>query len=163
MEEEKTKRKEKKDFMFLKRSATIESSTRLNFNKSTRRLSTESLMSCGFRRPRTETAMSSIQNQQVDFWKRHFDPRTNVSWTEFRSAFLQDYGNVIYDFSPKRVNWILSIVHMDIFEGRDLIYKMHYDKYCGKSSKNPDRLWMKVKQYATERIFREGLVESLFE
>lgn len=144
--------------MFLKRSATIES-----FSKTRRRLSTESLMNCGFRRPRTDSEMSSIQNQQIDFWTRHFDPRTNVSWTEFRSAFLQDYGTLIYDFSPKRVNWILSIIHMDIFEGRDFIYKMHYDRYCGKTTKNPDRLWLKVKQYATERIFREGVVESLFE
>lgn len=128
-------------------------------NKTQRRTSSEDLI------PRTVISQiereSSIENQREDFWKRHFETRANVPWSEFRSSFLQDYRTCILEFSSNRVNWFLSLLHMEVFEGRECIYRTQYDRYCGKSHKNPDQLWEKIKQYATERIFREGVVESL--
>ncbi|XP_078355320.1 uncharacterized protein LOC144639930 [Oculina patagonica] len=97
-----------------------------------------------------------------DFWTRHFEGYNSISWRSFRAAFLEDYGAVIHDFAPQRIHWILSIVHTDIFAAADDIHKLYYDKFCGKSE-HPDRLWLKIKEYASERIFREGVIESMFE
>ena len=97
-----------------------------------------------------------------DFWLRHFDGENSVSWKTFRAAFLEDYGSVIHEFAPHRMHWILTIVHTDIFGSVEDIHKLYYEKFCGKS-KNPDRLWIKIKEYASERIFREGVIESMFE
>jgi len=110
-----------------------------------------------------ERAWSRVSTMHSDeFWARHFDGYNSVSWKSFRAAFLQDYGALIHDFAPKRIHWILSIVHTDIFAAKENIHKLYYDKFCGRSE-NPDRLWLKIKEYASERIFREGVIESMFE
>ncbi|EDO37774.1 predicted protein [Nematostella vectensis] len=132
--------------------------------KSHRRISMDSISNFSLhRRTRASSQLTTIQDKELDFWVRHFPTRNDVPWEEFRAAFIDDYGTLILEFAPCRLNWIMSILQMNIFEGRDNIYKMHYDKYCGKNDKNPDKLWLKVKKYASERIFREGVVESMFE
>ena len=65
---------------------------------------------------------------------------------------------MIHEFAPKRVQWILYIVHTDIFAAQDDIHKFYCDKFCCKSKK-PDRLREKIEDYASERIFREGVIE----
>lgn len=126
--------------------------------KSNRAVSMESLTLRG--RERAWSRVSTIHSD--DFWARHFNGHNSVSWKSFRAAFLEDYGAVIHDFAPKRIHWILSIVHTDIFAAADDIHKLYYDKFCGRSE-HPDRLWLKIKEYASERIFREGVIESMFE
>ena len=111
-------------------------------------------------RSRTASRLSTINSK--DFWQRHFDGDKLISWKRFRAAFLEDYGSMIHEFAPKRIHWILYIVHTDIFAAQDDIHKLYYDKFCGKS-KTPDRLWEKIKEYASERIFREGVIESMLE
>ena len=126
--------------------------------RSNRAASMESLTLRG--RERAWSRVSTMHSEE--FWARHFDGYNSVSWKSFRAAFLQDYGAVIHDFAPKRIHWILSIVHTDIFAAKDNIHKLYYDKFCGRSE-HPDRLWLKIKEYASERIFREGVIESMFE
>lgn len=126
--------------------------------KSNRAVSTESLTLRS--RERAWSRVSAIHSDE--FWARHFDGQNSVSWRSFRAAFLEDYGAVIQDFAPKRIHWILSIVHTDIFAAADNIHKLYYDKFCGRSE-HPDCLWLKIKEYASERIFREGVIESMFE
>lgn len=126
--------------------------------KSYKAVSTESLTLRG--RERAWSRISAMHSD--DFWARHFDGYNSISWRSFRAAFLEDYGAVIHDFAPQRIHWILSIVHTDIFAAADDIHKLYYDKFCGKSE-HPDRLWLKIKEYASERIFREGVIESMFE
>lgn len=126
--------------------------------KSNKAASMESLTLRG--RERAWSRVSTMHSD--DFWARHFEGHNSVSWKRFRSAFLEDYGAVIHDFAPKRIHWILSIVHTDIFAATDDIHKLYYDKFCGRSE-HPDRLWLKIKEYASERIFREGVIESMFE
>lgn len=128
-------------------------------NKTHRRMSSESLISSALI-PQIERQPSS-DNQKEDFWKRHFEARANVPWAEFRSSFFDDYGTAIREFSSNRVNWFLTLLHMEVFEGRECIYRTQYNRYCGRSNNNPDQLWEKLKEYATERIFREGVAESL--
>lgn len=41
---------------------------------------------------------------------------------------------------------------MDIFGLVEDIYKLYYEKFCGKF-KNLDCLWIKIKEYVFERIF----------
>ncbi|XP_044173856.1 uncharacterized protein LOC122957648 isoform X2 [Acropora millepora] len=98
-----------------------------------------------------------------DFWDRNFAGQISVLWKPFRAAFLEDYGSLIQEFAPKRINWILTIIHNDIFCGEDAIHKRYYDKFCGKANQHLDRFWLKVTEYASERIFREGVIESMFE
>ena len=112
-------------------------------------------------RERSSSRLSTIMHQE-DFWVRHFDGTNSIAWKTFRAAFLEDYGCLIQEFAPKRIHWILTIVHKDIFAAADDIHKLYYDKFCGKSN-HPDRLWIKIKEYASERIFREGVIESMFE
>lgn len=112
------------------------------------------------RRERSSSRLST--NHTDDFWDRHFDGSNSISWKSFRAAFLEDYGCLIQEFAPQRVHWILTIVHKDIFAAKDDIHRLYYDKFCGRSN-HPDRLWMKIKEYASERIFREGVIESMFE
>lgn len=112
-------------------------------------------------RERSSSRLSTIIHEE-DFWDRHFDGTNSISWKTFRAAFLADYGCLIQEFAPKRIHWILTIVHKDIFAAADDIHKLYYDKFCGKSN-HPDRLWKKIKEYASERIFREGVIESMFE
>ena len=126
--------------------------------KSNRAVSMESLTLRG--RERAWSRVSTIHSDE--FWARHFDGQNSVSWEIFRAAFLDDYGAVIHDFAPKRIHWILSIVHTDIFAAADNIHKLYYDKFCGRCE-HPDCLWLKIKEYASERIFREGVIESMFE
>ena len=111
-------------------------------------------------RERTLSRTSTMHDE--DFWERHFGESNSISWKRFRAAFLEDYGCVIQEFAPQRIHWILTIVHKDIFASADDIHKLYYDKFCGKSH-HPDRLWVKIKEYASERIFREGVIESMFE
>jgi len=111
-------------------------------------------------RQRASSRASTMHTE--DFWERHFDGSNSIAWTRFRAAFLEDYGCLIQEFAPQRIHWILTIVHQDIFAAADDIHKLYYDKFCGKSG-HPDRLWVKIKEYATERIFREGVIESMFE
>lgn len=114
--------------------------------------------------PRREKLLPKIKTTHTeDFWDRHFAGRISVLWKTFRAAFLEDYGSLIQEFAPQRINWILTIIHNDIFSGEDAIHKLYYDKFCGKANQHPDQLWLKVKEYATERIFREGVIESMFE
>ena len=99
-----------------------------------------------------------------DFWYRHFEGKDSVSWKTFRAAFLEDYNCLIQEFAPRRVNWILTIIHNDIFASADDIHKLYYDKFCGKDDHpQPDHLWRKIKEYASERVFREGVIESMLE
>ncbi|KAJ7387128.1 hypothetical protein OS493_004093 [Desmophyllum pertusum] len=126
--------------------------------KSCRAVSMESLPLRG--RERAWSRVSTMHSD--DFWTRHFGGNNLISWKCFRAAFLEDYGSMIHDFAPQRMHWILSIVHTDIFAAADNIHKLYYDKFCGKSE-HPDRLWLTIKEYASERIFREGVIESMFE
>ena len=126
--------------------------------KSNRAVSVESFTLYG--RERASSRVSTMHSD--DFWARHFDGHNSAPWKSFRAAFLEDYGAVIHEFAPKRIHWILSIVHTDIFASKDDIHKLYYNKFCGKSE-HPDRLWLKIKEYASERIFREGVIESMFE
>ena len=112
------------------------------------------------RRERASSRASTMHSE--DFWERHFEGCNSISWKSFRAAFLEDYGHLIQEFAPQRIHWILTIVHKDIFAAADDIHKLYYDKFCGKSH-HPDRLWLKIKEYASERIFREGVIESMFE
>ena len=116
---------------------------------------------CGRERTWSRSSAAPVLHS-TDFWDRHFDGTNSVSWKTFRAAFLDDYGCVIQEFAPQRIHWILTIVHKDIFAAANDIHKLYYDKFCGKS-RHPDRLWVNIKQYAAERIFREGVIESMFE
>lgn len=102
-----------------------------------------------------------ITEQTEEFWRRHFDARPRVDWTEFRVAFLNDYGKQLREFSRERFYWILNILHVEVFGGSDVTDKNDYDRFCGHST-DPDRFWLKVKEYAIDRIFKEGVAESLF-
>ncbi|PFX31690.1 hypothetical protein AWC38_SpisGene3468 [Stylophora pistillata] len=127
-------------------------------DKSFKAMSMESLTL----RKRERSCSRPSPMNSADFWLRHFDGENSVSWRTFRAAFLEDYGSVIQEFAPNRMHWILTIVHTDIFGAAEDIHKLYYEKFCGKSE-NPDRIWIKVKEYASERIFREGVIESMFE
>lgn len=113
------------------------------------------------RRDKSSPKMKTTHTE--DFWDRNFAGQISVLWKPFRAAFLQDYGSLIQEFAPKRINWILTIIHNDIFCGEDAIHKRYYDKFCGKANQHLDRFWLKVTEYASERIFREGVIESMFQ
>lgn len=138
---------------------TTEKKLELTKKQSYRAVSMESVTLCGRER---SCSRQSTRMHSEDFWVRHFDGKNSISWKSFRAAFLEDYGSVIHEFAPQRMHWILTIVHTDIFAAADDIHKLYYDKFCGRSD-HPDRLWIKVKEYASERIFREGVIESMFE
>lgn len=97
-----------------------------------------------------------------DFWVWYFEGYNFVLWKCFCLVFLEDYGVVIYDFVLKRIYWILFIVYMDIFVVIDDIYKLYYDKFCGRFE-YLDCFWFKIKEYVFERIFCEGVIEFMFE
>ena len=98
--------------------------------------------------------------QDGDFWNRNFQTSTRVNWTDFRNAFLEDYGKQLREFSHDRFHWILNILHVEVFDGGDVITKTDHDRFCGYSG-DPNRFWLKVKEYAIDRIFKEGVAESL--
>ena len=130
--------------------------------KLTRKISTESPFHISATRRRSRAASQLSITYTEDFWDRHFQGENRTPWREFRAAFLEDYGAFIQDFAPRRMHWILAIVHEDIFRNMDDIYRPHYEKFC-KKYEGGDRLWPSVKEYASERIFREGVLESMFE
>ena len=115
------------------------------------------LSPCG----KSKSESQLLTQHDEDFWRRNFQVSSRVEWTEFRAAFLNDYGKQLKEFSHERFHWILNILHVEVFGGDDVILKTGYDRFCGHSHE-PDKFWLKVKEYAIDRIFKEGVAESLF-
>ena len=101
------------------------------------------------------------EHYTTDFWVRNFADRNNVSWLEFRAAFVLDYKNRLEEFSDKG-NWssVIDAVRDQLCNKDAVVYITRYKKFVG-SDTTADAVWNRIKEEATKIVFKEALEDSL--
>ena len=89
-----------------------------------------------------------------DFWSRHFGDKTEVPWCDFEQAFLDDYKETIeQDFGDDKVNFLVKVLQKDIFERREVISKLYYNKFVGKiKDEKQDQFYDRLRHYASSSL-----------
>lgn len=114
----------------------------------------------------TDVAVCEHTNDDVkaDFWIRHFESQKQVEWAKIEEAFLSDYRQaIVEDFGEERMNFLVRILHRDIFERRSVITKLNYNKFVGRNGSNPrrsesqnveegDRFYDRLRHYASSSL-----------
>ena len=71
---------------------------------------------------------------QANFWQRHFENETVVSWTKFRDAFKADYGNeVVKNFGDDKGKFFENLLYRDLFDLKKSITMNEYEQFVGSS------------------------------
>ncbi|XP_005103448.1 uncharacterized protein LOC101857264 [Aplysia californica] len=83
------------------------------------------------------------------FWDRHFKGETEVSWTDFRDRFLQDYGGKIKEefseYPEERTKFFVNLMYKDIFELSKRVRRSVYDHFCLEFE--PHSFFNRLQQY----------------
>lgn len=89
-------------------------------------------------------------SMRCDFWDRHFEGQSEVTWNDFREHFLNDYGDrIVRHFSEEQKKWFVNLIYKDIFELRKSINKTVYDHFTGKNAKaDHDHFYNRLRDYA---------------
>lgn len=97
------------------------------------------------------TVEDTDQNLQ-DFWPRNFGDKTEVSWVDFKNAFVKDYGEEIQQsYTEENLNqrFFVNVIYKDIFDLRKEIKRDIYDQFCdGNQQGDPHCFYSRLQEYA---------------
>ncbi|XP_072163755.1 uncharacterized protein [Diadema setosum] len=96
--------------------------------------------------------------ETVDFWEDNFGLATEVTWIQFREAFMKVYQEQIKAQMPDdKIQWIVNILYGDVLELRKVVTRKMYDDFCGDASWGPDRFFLRLMDYAKGSIAMRGV------
>ncbi|XP_064612127.1 uncharacterized protein LOC135476138 [Liolophura sinensis] len=97
------------------------------------------------------TVEETDENLQ-DFWPRNFGDKREVSWVNFKNAFVKDYGEEIEEsYTEENLNqrFFVNVIYKDIFDLRKEIKRDMYDQFCdGNPQGDPHCFYSRLQEYA---------------
>lgn len=92
---------------------------------------------------------------------RNFPEETNVTWIQFRAAFVLDYKNRLEEFSEKgHLNVVLDDACEKLSNKNQIVSKRRYMEFVGCNS-CPDEMWNKIAETAAKILFKQAVEDSL--
>ena len=110
---------------------------------------------------RNRCRQPSSEHYTIDFWSRNFADKNQITWLEFRAAFVLDYKHSLEEFWDKgRLSSVLDMARDQLCNKDSVVHITRYRKFVGSDSK-PDAIWNKIREEATRLLFEEAVENSL--
>ncbi|XP_041348457.1 uncharacterized protein LOC121368014 [Gigantopelta aegis] len=92
----------------------------------------------------------SAKGLSYDFWDRHFKGKSEVSFTDFRDAFLKDYGKkLVKAYSEDKKKLFVNLMYKDIFNLNKVVTRAGYDKVISNNRlADPHCFYHHLEEYA---------------
>ncbi|XP_071945403.1 uncharacterized protein [Antedon mediterranea] len=88
-------------------------------------------------------------SDRPEFWENRLRGLSQVTWPEFRDAFIDEYKEQLKESFPEhRQKWLINIIYGDIFDLHKMITKKMYTDFCCGIENDPDNFYHRILDYA---------------
>ncbi|XP_067684138.1 uncharacterized protein [Haliotis asinina] len=85
-----------------------------------------------------------------DFWGRHFERKSEVTWKDFKDAFLLEYGDkIVEQYSEDKKKLFVNLMYKDIFDLKKTVTRSVYNQACSNNmNADPHCFYNRIEEYA---------------